>query len=197
LEAEGIPCRADQNRKWYPPEAISWYWKRKEAEIRKEAEDTDFQRAQTRKMIADAKVAELKAAEMESLLIPLAVHEDVLGRVLDRVRSRIRNIPGSWADRLVGLDSPKATVIVLRKMVDDVSSTLSSEADEIVSDPRKQEIPADFPEVAVLRKGGVELFSELLDVDRLTDIPGVGPARAEVITGALLERGLPVPGSDR
>jgi phage terminase Nu1 subunit (DNA packaging protein) len=71
-------------------------------------------------MIADAKVAELKAAEMESLLIPLAVHEDVLGRVLDRVRSRIRNIPGSWADRLV-LDSPKATVIVLRKMVDDVS----------------------------------------------------------------------------
>ena len=193
LEAEGLPYRAEKNEKWYPPTSIAWYWERKEREIRADAEDSDYQRALTRKTMADAKVAELKAAQLEEGLIPMAVHQEVLGRVLDRVRARFRNIPGSWADRLVGVSDPKRMLILLREMVDDVSSELSSEADSVVANIRRQELPPDFPEVTTLRKAGIELFAELLDQEDLTVIPGIGPARAERIETALSDLGLQRP----
>jgi hypothetical protein len=139
--------------------------------------------------MADAKIAELKAAEAEGVLVPAVVHEEVLGRVLDRVRSRIRGIPGSWADRL-DPENPRRAITVLRAMVDDVLSELSGDADRIVANPRHQEIPGDFPEVGILRKAGVELFAELLDTEDLTEIHGVGPAKAARIDAALQDMGL-------
>lgn len=190
LEAEGLPCRSEKNEKWYPPEALSWYWERKEREIRADAADSDYQRALTRKTLADARMAELKAAQLEEALIPMAIHQEVLGRVLDRIRARFRNIPGSWADRLVGITEPGRMLVLLREMVDEVSSELSSDAENIVANVRRQEIPPEFPEVTTLRKAGIELFAELLDRDDLTSIPGVGPVRARRIEEGLKEMGL-------
>jgi hypothetical protein len=140
--------------------------------------------------VADARIAELKAAEAEAALIPMAVHQEVLGRVLDRVRARFRNVPGSWADRLTGVDDPRRMLSLLREMIDDVSRELSTDAESIVAHPRRQELPPDFPAVGVLRKAGIELFAELLDTEDLTDIPGVGPKRAQEIARTLVELGL-------
>lgn len=191
LEAEGLPSRAEKNGKYYPvPDAFRWVIKWKEDKARESGKNADYQRALTRKMTADARISELKAAELESALIPLAVHQEVLGRILDRVRARIRNLPGAWADQLVDVADPRRMVTLLRGMVDEISRELSTDAGNLVANVRHQEIPAQFPEVAVLRKAGVELFAELLDAEDLTAIPGIGPAKAQKIVAALEEFGL-------
>jgi len=49
-------------------------------------------------------------------------------------------------------------------------------------------IPEDFPQASRLESAGITTFEELLDVEELTDISGIGPTYAEQIQEALAER---------
>lgn len=191
LETDGLPFQASGNGKLYPiPAAVRWYVQFRETRAAEAAASNSYQEALTRKAVADARTAELKLAQLENTLIPLAVHQEVLGRVLDRVRARIRNLPGAWAERLVGVDEPREMVKLLRDVVREISAELSGSAVQLVVNARQEEIPPDFPEAATLRRAGIEIFAELLDVDSMESLPGIGPAKAGRIRAALEQLGL-------
>ncbi len=190
LEAEGIPFRSDGRRKEYPvPDAIRWYVGRKQEEAERAVERTDYEEALARKTLAEARRAELQLAELEGSLIPRALAEQMLGRVLERIRSRLTAIPGVYSTQLAGL-SPRALVQPLRRMVQEVLGDLSGSADEIVRDPRREEVEPSFPASGYLREAGIELYAELLEIEDLRSIPGIGPARATQIERALSRLGL-------
>lgn len=197
LEVKGLPVRTDGNGKFYPmPEAFRWYLSFKEQEVRAETENTQYQEALTRRTLADARIMERKLAELDGALMPTAVHQQVIGRVLEQVKIRGRNAPGSWAERLLDISSMRKMVAELRVMIDEIFESLSSDAERIVANTRQQEIPEDFPEAATLRAAGIELFAELIDLEDLTSLPGIGPAKAKLIKGALREQGVVADGED-
>ena len=191
LEAKGLPVRSRKNRKWYPlPDAFRWYLAFREEIAREELEATPYDEALARKTLAEAKIRERELARLDETLVPMVLLDQTLGRVLDRVQARIRNIPGAWSERLVGIDDPRQMLVRLREMVDEVSSDLSDSAEAIVRDPRQEEIPDDFPEAGRLRGSGIELFAELLDMDDPASIRGIGPAKREQIREALESLGV-------
>ncbi|TVR55846.1 MAG: hypothetical protein EA421_05365 [Gemmatimonadales bacterium] len=108
LEGRGLPVSATGNRKRYPiPDAIRWYVASKGREAADAAEVTPYDEALARKTLADARIAERKLAELDAALIPAALHRQVLSRVSEGVAARIRNLPGEWAPRFVGIPNPR------------------------------------------------------------------------------------------
>ena len=191
LEGRGLPVAASGNRKRYPiPDAIRWYVASKAREASEAAEVTPYDEALARKTLADARIAERKLAELDQNLIPSALHRQVLSRVAERVAARVRNLPGEWAPRVVGIQNPREAVPVLQALASSLLEALAGGAEDMVRDPRQEEIPEDFPGAAQLRAAGVELMGELLDLQDLRAVPGVGPARAGAISAALKSRGL-------
>ena len=88
------------------------YLRRKEKEAADEASRlTDPDR---RKKEADARLAELKVAEAEGRLIPADVLDELVEELLDRLSSRILDIPGSWAPDLLGMKTIREGVNRLR-----------------------------------------------------------------------------------
>lgn len=191
LEGRGLPVSVTGNRKRYPiPDAIRWYVASKGREAAEAAEVTPYDEALARKTLADARIAERKLAELDAALIPAALHRQVLSRVSEGVAARIRNLPGEWAPRFVGIPNPRQAVPLLQTLATSLLEALAGNAEDMVRDPRQEEIPEDFPAAAQLRAAGVELMGELLDLQDLREVPGIGSARAGAISAALESRGL-------
>src|SRR5687767_8054175 len=54
-------------------------------------------------MVADARLAEMAAAEREGLLLPVDRFREILEAIVGELRARIKAFPGKYAPRLVGL----------------------------------------------------------------------------------------------
>ncbi|MCK9494144.1 MAG: helix-hairpin-helix domain-containing protein [Dehalococcoidia bacterium] len=186
LELEGMPHRADGARKYYPvPGALDWYIRRKEEAARAEFDFGDFERARARHEAARARLAEIQVAKEEGQLIPVEVVESVYGeRMLDVLRSGILNMPGRWGAQIVGLDSPRQGEAALKRIGAELLEAFSgAAAAEIEADDTP--IPDDFPGVRALRAAGLETMTDLLEVEELRAIPGIGPATESRIRRAL------------
>lgn len=128
LEAEGLPHRADGNAKLYPlPDALDWYYARKyEPEAPSERKEADL-----RKLNAEAKLKEIEVAKAAGELVPLDQYTSELGLVLDKVRAKLQNVPGTWAPALVGCKTIPEALTRLRPLVNEILVELSGMGDEL------------------------------------------------------------------
>lgn len=187
LEAEGLPHRAEGNRKWYPiPEAIQWYIEWKRQEVLRDIEKVDFKKPRARKMAAEARMAEIELAKEEGRLLPREVLDETYGRMLDLVRRGLLNMPGRWASHFSPLPPRKAEAIIRRAVAEQLEE-LSSMSAHLQADAG--DLPDDFPGVKRLREAGVESFGDLLRTEDLQEIDGIGPKTEQRILDALEEKG--------
>lgn len=131
LEKDGIlPTKALGARKFYPwPQANHAYIAYRER-LKSGPGITGLETARQRKMEAEAELAELKAAETRGELVPVHLHLDRVGRLLDRLRGKILAIPGYWGPELVGIRDVRDAVGRLRPWVHELLDDLSQMADE-------------------------------------------------------------------
>lgn len=135
----GLPTDDTSGEKLYPTRACQkWYvrFKQNEAIGRSEKSiETDRDEAERRKIVADARLAEIRVAKEESALIPNDVHINVVAELADRLRARAINIPGTFVLDLEreGV-APKRAQEILERIADGVISELRLVADEIEMD---------------------------------------------------------------
>lgn len=186
LELEGLPHRAEGARKYYSiPEAVEWYIRRKEDAARAEFDFGDYERARARHEAARARLAEIQVAKEEGQLIPVEVVETIYGeRMLDVLRSGILNMPGRWGAQVVGLESPREGEALLKRIAAELLEEFSgAAAADLEADDTP--IPDGFPGARALRAAGIETMTDLLDVEDLLAIPGIGRATEGRIRRAL------------
>lgn len=129
LDAEGLPHRAEGNRKFYPiPEAVEWYYQGK-------GQPTAIEEAERRKAVADARMSELKVAQLEGKLVPVELHERRVVALLDRIRAPLLNIPGNHAPAVEAARTPAEAQSVLERIRDETMYSLVALAEEIEDDP--------------------------------------------------------------
>jgi phage terminase Nu1 subunit (DNA packaging protein) len=101
------------------------------ANIGRRAPD-DMAEAELRKAVADALLAEVRAAKEEGSVVPLDLHEQVVGEMGDRAMAVIQNIPSTYAIRLEQLGiSPREARAVLEVLQEDLVLALRGVADEM------------------------------------------------------------------
>ena len=185
LDELGLPSRPAPNGKdrlYSLPRAVGWYLDRERERLRPSAKD----QADARRAAAQARLAELELEEREGSLLPVVVHQRVMGEVFDDVRSNLLNLPGSVATQLVGLAEPREAVAVLRPAVDNCLTRLVAIADELEdrAEGSAGPLPEDFPAARYLLQAGITSLAALrrqIQEDTLEEIPGIGPARARAI----------------
>jgi len=126
----------------------------------------------------ERKRRELEFATQEGSLITVESHKAAMAEAFDMVRSNIRNLPGSIAPRLVGLDDARDVQAILSPAVDDALRAIVRESKQRVSDDG---LPPDLPARKQLQGAGINSLSDLLDLPALTEVPGIGKARAKRI----------------
>lgn len=183
LEDKGIPHRAEGRRKLYPvPESIQWYVQFKVDEALGRRGDADFAEARARREYARARLAEMEVGQAEGELVSKEVVDEVFGtKLLDVLRSSVLNLPGRWGAQIVGLSSPREGEAVLKKMAVEFLEHLSGPVADDFEAGASLELPEDCPGRSVLMAAGVEMMSDLLGIDDLQEIPGIGPVTEEKI----------------
>lgn len=129
---------------------------------------------------------ELEYAQIEGTLITVDSHKAALAKAFDLVRSNVRNLPGALAPRLVGLEDPREVQQILVREIDDALRAIVSKAQRRAEDT--EGLPEDLPGRRALVAHGVVSLVDLLDLEELTDVPGVGKATARKIRAWLEER---------
>lgn len=125
-----VPEKGHPRYPW--PEWRDAYLDYKRRQLEEEVRpDTEGRGPAYRKKEADAYLAELRAAEEEGSLIPLEVHEELLAIYLDRIRSILLNIPGSWAPELVDLESRAKVNKRLRPLLEELLEDLQAIGDDL------------------------------------------------------------------
>lgn len=133
----------------------------------------------------ERKRRELEFAEQEGSLVTVESHRASMAEAFDLVRSNIRNLPGSLAPRLVGLDDPRDIEQLLLKGVDDALRAIVREA---TAKAEEDGLPDDIPARKQLMDAGIEDLADLLEVPALTGVPGIGPKRAGQIRAWMEDR---------
>lgn len=125
LVDEGMPTVNKSGRRLYPaPECIAWYLARK-LEQQAPKEKVDRSEFMNRKLEAEAGMAELSLEKQRGSLVPIDYLDQQVSAVLLQMRSALRNMPGVFSPRLVGLKDVTAVQLVLQGIVDEMLTTLS------------------------------------------------------------------------
>jgi len=122
---------------------------------------------------------ELEYAQHEGSLITIEAHKAAMAEAFDLVRSNVRNLPGALAPRLVGLDDARDIQQVLVREIDDALRSIVGKAERRIED--SEGLPKDIPGRGKLIAAGVRTLVDLIEVDQLTDLPGIGSATAKKI----------------
>lgn len=100
LENEGMPCRAEKNRKFYGPDAVRWYYERDVQRRVEQLAPTDFNDAKAREMAARAEKAELEVRGLRAETIDMDDLETLHAKPLAHLRSFMMALPGRIAAEL-------------------------------------------------------------------------------------------------
>lgn len=89
-----------------------------------------LEEAELRKAVADALLAEIRVAKEEGSLIPLEVHERVVGEMGDRLMGVLTALPDTFAIRLEQLEvAPRDARAVLESVQEELVRALRGVAD--------------------------------------------------------------------
>lgn len=122
----GAPVELVKGKPWCLwPDFPKWRDAEMAAQVRKESAPGDFEEARTRKMAAEAELAEMELAQARGDLVTVADATERTARILERVRARFVAFPGKLAPRLVGVDTAMEARGVLEAAVGEVLSELA------------------------------------------------------------------------
>jgi len=120
------------------------------------------------------------AAKAEGSVVALEDHEEVLGKLLGRMRGILLGIPGAWGSRVVGVPSPAEGLRLMTQLADEIVSGVAACAAEFdIEPPGPELIPDDFPGARQLKAAGIETMEALRGLDDFTIVKGIGPKTAE------------------
>lgn len=129
----GCPRKSNGKGGWlYEWPAFNRFVRERSAEVAAEAvRPQDYDEARTRKVAAEAELAELQLAEQRGDLIRIEDAAKIADDAFDRIRARLVAVPTKEAHRLVGLTKTPKVVTVLRAVVNTVLEELGSAADAL------------------------------------------------------------------
>lgn len=141
----------------------------------------EYKESRARKMAFDA---ELKALELErkrGSLVPVDVVEEQVRDALEPVDIGLRTAHSRLSPSVaaeLGIAEGEA-VHLIRRLTDELRAHLVRVLEG------EEPLPDDFPCLSILEREGIETLTELREVEDLTEIPGIGPARAKEIEEAM------------
>lgn len=91
----------------------------------KSAEPKDFDEARTRKMAAEARLAELELAAAERRMVPAEETDQVVDALLTQLRSQLVTLPQRHAPQVVGLRTIVEAQTRLEAAIEEVMGALS------------------------------------------------------------------------
>lgn len=144
LDELGIPRETDDDgRAIYPwPAALRWYVTYREELAARRAAPATIDEARERKLVAEARLAEIEVAKREGVLIPLETHEAVVAALAERLRAVLINAPSQY-----GLDleragvSPADAQTILENIADSLTRALRSTVDDLEDEADLDENP--------------------------------------------------------
>jgi phage terminase Nu1 subunit (DNA packaging protein) len=129
---EGMPRSVKGKNVWYPLRScIAWYIEREKKAAREGKGLSELDAARARKAIADAHVAELKAAEEEGRLIPVETHTRRLEAICDRLRSVLMVVPSKYIGRVLSARTDLDAQTVGEEIRDETLRGLQAIGDEL------------------------------------------------------------------
>ena len=176
LGEKGLPSsKASDGSRFYDLKvAVPWF-----VEYRKSlSRSSEKLEAEVRERRAKAALAELELEERMGSLVPVEYVEELVGPVLDDIRSKVVNLPGRVAPLF---PDPKLAAEIITPATNDCLEALQTLADHLErksGDP----LPDDIPGVQTLRKAGVSTIQELRAMEDLTSIRGIGPKMEKKIS---------------
>lgn len=120
-----------------------WYLRRERDTARAGKGLNDLDRARERKTLAEAEEAELRVQQILGNVVPLAVVDDVAGRLADRLLPVLQNIPSNFTLRLeeCGMSAAKAEA-VLEAIAVELTTTLRDSLEDEGTDDSDVEEPS-------------------------------------------------------
>ncbi|KKK51877.1 hypothetical protein LCGC14_3110550, partial [marine sediment metagenome] len=128
LVLDGLP-RTKRGRSYdYGIEAVVWYYQRRID--RDKATRPDLKESQERFEAARAKKMELELELLQAESVKAHVAREELGRILDRLRARLLNVPATAAPRMVGCKTVRQATAQLEEGMREALAVLQETADE-------------------------------------------------------------------
>lgn len=125
----GMPRHPDGS---YPLALCVQWWRDEQVRIeRAKLEPSSRNEIDKRIAMADARMKELKLAQMEGVLIPLEMHEHRLGVLLDQLRAKVMVMPAKHAHLIEGLEDRVAAEEALRLIGTELLGALIETASEL------------------------------------------------------------------
>lgn len=182
LAREGVVPKAGRGK--YPlagcVQAYIAYWQR-QAEEALSRGPANFKEARAKKVRAEAELKELELGLKRGDLVPVDVVEAQVRDALEPVNVGLRTahtrLSRSWSERL-GIPEGEA-VYMIRELSDDIRAHLVQMME------RDEELPEDLPWRSLLEAEGITTLAALRELDDLTAVAGIGPARARRIKEAI------------
>jgi phage terminase Nu1 subunit (DNA packaging protein) len=121
LEKSGLPTRSRGGKKLYPwGGCLAWYISFKVQTAVTAASPADFDEAKTRKMAAEAEIAELDLAIKRQQLITQDDHRREMVTWVEPIAAALRAFPGRHATQLTDLSTPGEVEMVLQKGINEI-----------------------------------------------------------------------------
>ena len=128
LVLDGLP-RIKRGRSFdYGIEAVVWYFRRREE--REKTTRPDLKESQERFEAARARKMEIELELLQGESVKAVAAREELGRVLDRLRARLLNVPATAAPRMVGCKTVRQATAQLEEGMREALAVLQATADE-------------------------------------------------------------------
>lgn len=121
-QREGAPVQLVGSRRYALWPAFPVWWRQQLTKER--AKPADFEEAKSRKMQAEAELAELELEARRGQLVTTALHREALRGIVTTIRAQLLAVPGRYAPRTAGLatlpESQRAWDAAVRDILNDL-----------------------------------------------------------------------------
>lgn len=129
----GMPTLNANGRRRYDRDTITvWYIRRlrEEARARRVVLDDSLIESERRKAAAEAELSEIKLDEKKGALLPAEYIDSQLSKILQLLRAKLLNIPGTWSPQLIGIRTVPDAQGKLEPLLADLMTALSESGDD-------------------------------------------------------------------
>lgn len=125
---EGMPSSVEGNARMYGADSLAWIIEKREAAIRSEFEITSRDELELERLKHQTRQAKVNADLAEGEVIRRSDALEVFSRIIERLRTRISAVPGSWGPVLVAYDEIPSMVGALEDRTGDLLDVLREQA---------------------------------------------------------------------